>query len=181
MSSLITPLAEAPEFSSGDAIYMDAVLRPNRSLSQRGFQIVMLALAAMSLSASLAFLAIGAWPVIGFLGLDVLLVYLAFKVSFKAGARECETVKVSASQIAISKTCPKGRVGWWRVPPSFARVVIEELNEDEAKVVLTAGGGELPLANCLSSDERRAFGAALKAALHQACSERYPTETQVCP
>ncbi|GIU67128.1 DUF2244 domain-containing protein [Candidatus Phycosocius spiralis] len=179
MSSLITTLAQPPEFSSGDAIYMDAVLRPNRSLSKRGFLIFMLALIAMSISVSLVFISIGAWPIVGFFGLDVLLVYLAFKANFKAGTRECETVKVSASQIAISKTCPKGRVGWWRVPPSFARVVIEEHKADEAKVVLAAGGGELPLANCLSSDERRAFGAALKVALHQARSERYATETSV--
>jgi uncharacterized membrane protein len=179
MSTSITALSDAPEFYQRDAIYMDAVLRPNRSLSVHGFRIVMLSLAAMSFFSGLAFLAIGAWPVIGFFGLDVILVYLAFKVNFRAGARECETVKVSAAQVAISKTCYRGKVGWWRVSPSFARVIVDELNEYETQVTLSAGGASLPLATCLSPPERVAFAAALKAALEQARDERYPTEVTV--
>lgn len=179
MSLSITALSVAPEFDQRDAIYMDAVLRPNRSLSNHGFRIVMLSLAAMSFFSGLAFLSIGAWPVIGFFGLDVILVYLAFKVNFKAGARECETVKVSAAQVAISKTCHRGKIGWWRVSPSFARVIVDEVNEYETQVTLSAGGASLPLATCLSSHERIEFAAALKEALKQARSERYPTEVTV--
>ena len=179
MSLSITALSDAPEFARCDKIYMDAVLRPNRSLSNHGFKIVMLSLAAMSFLAGLGFLAIGAWPVIGFFGLDIVLVYLAFKVNFRAGARECETVKVSAAQVAISNTCYRGKIGWWRVSPSFARVIVDEINDYETRVTLSAGGASLPLATCLSPSERVAFAAALKAALEQARDERYPTQVTV--
>lgn len=176
MSMTIIALDCAPEFDQRDAIYMDAVLKPNRSLSTNGFRVVMLSLAAMSFAAGLVFWSIGAWPVIGFFGLDIVLLYLAFKVNFKAGRRECETIKVSAAQIAISKTCQRGKVGWWRVSPSFARVIIDEVNEYETHVTLAAGGAQLPLATCLSPPERLAFAEALKSALDQARGERYPSE-----
>lgn len=174
MSTRITALASQPALASG-TVYMDAELRPNRSLSVNGFRIVMLSMAAMSFFAGLGFLSIGAWPVVGFFGLDVVLIYLAFKINFKAGALERETIRVTASEIAISRTCYRGQVGWWHVSPMFARVHVEQLNEYEAAVRLTAGGTSVPLATCLSSPERLAFADALKSALDSARNERYPT------
>ncbi len=154
---------------------MDALLQPNRSLSANGFRTVMLSMAAMSFFASLIFLSMGAWPVMGFFGLDVALIYLAFKVNFKSGERERETVRVTAQEIAISKTCYRGQTGWWHVSPSFARVQVNQLNEYEAQVSLTAGGTTVPLATCLSSPERLAFAKALQTALDSARNERYPS------
>ena len=176
MSAKITALLVKPTPAEG-AVYMDAHLRPNRSLSSHGFRIVMLSMAAMSFFAGLGFLAIGAWPVVGFFGLDVVLVYLAFKVNFKSGERERETIRVTAREVAISRTCYRGHVGWWHVSPAFARVQVEQLNEYEATIRLTAGGTSVPLATCLSSPERLAFAQALNSALDQARSERYPSQS----
>ena len=174
MMTRITALPSQPAFAHGQ-VYMDAQLRPNRSLSVNGFKIVMLSMAGMSFFTGLAFLSIGAWPVVGFFGLDVLLIYLAFKVNFKSGERERETVRVTAQEIAISKTCYRGQTGWWHVSPSFARVQVDQLNEYEAIVRLTAGGTSVPLATCLSSPERLAFATALQSALDSARNERYPS------
>jgi uncharacterized membrane protein len=178
MTTKITALDHQPAPASG-FVYMDAVLRPNRSLSVNGFRVVMLSMAAMSFFAGLGFLSLGAWPVVGFFGLDVALIYFAFKFNFKAGARERETVRVTASQVAISRTCYRGRVGWWHVSPAFARVHVQELNEYEAAVQLTAGGTSVPLATCLSSPERLVFADALKEALDLARNERYPSENGI--
>jgi uncharacterized membrane protein len=178
MTTRITALASPPKPTSG-TVYMDAELRPNRSLSVQGFRIVMLSMAAMSFFAGLGFLSIGAWPVFGFFGLDVVLVYLAFKVNFKSGERERETIRVTANDIAISRTCYRGQIGWWHVSPTFARVDVEQLNEYEASVRLTAGGTSVPLATCLSSPERLAFAEALKSALESARNERYPSQQAV--
>jgi uncharacterized membrane protein len=178
MTTRITVLAAEPTPAAG-VVYMDAELRPNRSLSTHGFKIVMLSMAAMSFFAGIGFLSLGAWPVVGFFGLDVLLVYLAFKVNFKSGERERETVRVTAREIAISRTCYRGQTGWWRVSPSFARVEIEQLNEYEAAVRLRAGGTSVPLATCLSPPERLIFADALKAAIENARGERYPTLSTV--
>jgi uncharacterized membrane protein len=178
MTTRITALPCQPAPTQG-VVYMDAELRPNRSLSVNGFKIVMLSMAAMSFVAGLGFLAIGAWPVIGFFGLDVALIYLAFKVNFKSGEKERETIRVTASDIAISRTCYRGQTGYWHVNPTFARVHVEQLNEYEAAVRLTAGGTSVPLATCLSSPERIAFADALKAALDRARGERYPSGASI--
>lgn len=173
MTTRITALSHQPDQDDAP-VYMDAELRPNRSLSNYGFRSVMLSMAAMSFVAGIGFLSIGAWPVFGFFGLDVILVFLAFKLNFKAGERERETIRVTAKEIAISRTCYRGRIGWWHVSPAFARVQVERLNEYEAAVSLTAGGTSVPLATCLSSPERLAFAEALKSALERARNERYP-------
>jgi uncharacterized membrane protein len=178
MSTKITALASQPAFGQG-VVYMDAELRPNRSLSVNGFRIVMLSMAAMSFFAGLGFLSIGAWPVVGFFGLDVVLIYLAFKLNFKAGAQERETIRVTAQDISISRTCYRGQIGWWQVSPAFARVQVEQLNDYEAAVRLTAGGTSVPLATCLSSPERLAFADALKTALDRARNERYPSASPI--
>jgi uncharacterized membrane protein len=176
MTATIIALPTKPAPASG-IVYMDAELRPNRSLSAHGFRIVMLSMAAMSFFAGIGFLSIGAWPVVGFFGLDVLLIYLAFKVNFKAGERERETLRITAGEVLISRTCYRGFTGWWQVSPAFARVNIEQLNEYEVSVHLTAGGSSVPIATCLSPSERLAFAQALKQALQQARGERYPIET----
>jgi uncharacterized membrane protein len=178
MTTRITPLSVQPKPAEG-TIYMDAELRPNRSLSTYGFRIVMLSMAGMSFFAGLGFLSMGAWPVFGIFGIDLLLIYLAFKLNFKAGARERETIRVTAQEIAISRTCYRGKIGWWHVSPAFARVHVEHLNDYEANVHLTAGGTSVPLATCLSSPERLAFADALKAALDRARNERYPSPQAV--
>jgi uncharacterized membrane protein len=172
MTAKIIALQKQPDPANG-VVYMDATLAPNRSLSAYGFRIVMLSMAAMSFVAGLGFWAIGAWPVIGFFGLDVLLIYLAFKVNFVAGARERETVRITANEVAISRTCYRGHTGWWSVSPAFAQVHVEELNEYEANVRISAGGTSVPLATCLSPRERLEFALALKEALRLARSERY--------
>jgi uncharacterized membrane protein len=163
MSATIIALGTKPAPFEGE-VYMDAHLRPNRSLSAHGFKIVMLSMAAMSFVAGVVFLAIGAWPVVGFFGLDVVLVYLAFKVNFKAGARECETIHVTAREVSISRTCYRGHTGWWQVSPAF-----------EASVTLVAGGTSVPIATCLSPQERLVFAKAFQAALDRARGERYPS------
>ena len=76
--------------SSGNAAEPDekpifaAVLKPHRSLSSTGFMLVMMALVACSFTAGLAFWLMGAWPVVGFFGLDILLVQLAFRLNYRA-------------------------------------------------------------------------------------------------
>ena len=174
MTTRIKALANKPQLTDG-IVYMDAHLRPNRSLSFNGFKIVVLSMAAMSFFTGLGFLAIGAWPVVGFFGLDVLLIYLAFKVNFKSGERERETIRVTAQEIAISRTCYRGQTGWWHVSPTFARVQVDRLNDYEATVRLTVGGTSVPLATCLSPPERLVFASALTSALEAARGERYPS------
>ncbi|MFT0862473.1 DUF2244 domain-containing protein [Ancylobacter sp. G4_0304] len=103
-------------------------LRPHRSLDQRGFLIVMIIVGAISVVCGTAFLLMGAWPVFGMFGLDVLLIYVAFRVSFRS-ARAREDIRVTPSLISVRKVDPAGRADEARMNPLWTRLD-KELHED---------------------------------------------------
>lgn len=174
MATRIEPLSVKPPRPDG-AVYMDAVLAPSRSLSPQGFQIVMLALAAMSFLCGLVFLSIGAWPVIGFFGLDVALVWLAFRSSFRSGQRQRESVVVASDAIHVGLRPVRGPDRWWGLNPHFARVDVAAAGTHEMEVALAAGPDRLPLGAFLSPSEREDFATALRDAIARARSERHHT------
>src|ERR1044072_2735832 len=94
--------------SAADEPFFRALLTPHRSLGRTGFAILMGALLFGWMATGAIFLAHGAWPVFGFFGLDVLLVYVAFKVNYRA-ARAREDVSVPRSSLDIRKVAPSGR------------------------------------------------------------------------
>lgn len=154
------------------AFYMDAVITPNRSLSQRGFALVIGALAFINLLTATFFLSIGAAPVPVFLGLDVLAVFVAFKVSYRR-ARTAERVQVSAEEVRVRHESPQGARTVWRSPTAFTRVALEAVGEQDNRVRLLLSGRGLTVGAALSPKERRDFGRALEAAVGRARAERW--------
>src|SRR3984957_17535676 len=86
-----------------------ALLTPHRSLNRTGFLVLMGFLSAISFAAGLAFLLMGAWPVFGFFGLDVLLIYWAFRVNFRR-ARASEEITVTPSELRVRRVSHRGHV-----------------------------------------------------------------------
>ena len=84
-----------------------ATITPHRSLGSTGFLILMLGIGGVSFVSGMVFLLLGAWPVFGFLGLDVLLIYWAFRANFRA-ARAYEEVTVTASELTVRKVSQQG-------------------------------------------------------------------------
>ena len=161
------PAAEAAIFS--------AVITPHRSLSSTGFLIVMLAIGGISFASGVVFLLLGAWPVFGFLGLDVLLVYCAFRANFRA-ARAYEEVKVTATELTVRKVNQRGGVREWTLNPVWVqldRSVHEEFGIE--RLFLVSRGRRLSIAGFLNPDEKKSFATALSAALGEA--RRGPTRT----
>lgn len=144
--------------------YFDAVLRPNRSLGARGFLLLMAALAAVSFVAGSAFITAGAWPVFGFLGLDVLLIYIAFRASYRSG-RLVETVRVTDSMVEVRRVDAYGRGAAWRVPPTWLRVEIDNPGEHDCRLRLRSHGESVVVGAFLAPSEREDFAAALRRAL----------------
>src|SRR5215468_5869304 len=130
-----------------------AVVTPNRSLSHAGFLIVMAIVGGTSFVAGMAFLLLGAWPVFGFFGLDVVLIYWAFRANYRA-ATAFEEVTVTASELRVRK--------------SHDEFGIERL-------FLVSRGRRLPIASLLGPQEKESFAAALGAAIGEA--KRGPTRT----
>ena len=84
------------------------MLTPHRPLGPTGFLIFMLVLGGISVVSGMVFLMAGAWPIFGFFGLDVLLVYWAFRINYRA-ARAYEEVTVTASELTLRKVSYHGR------------------------------------------------------------------------
>ena len=103
-----------------------AVLYPHRSLSPTGFLILMSAIGGVSFVTGMAFLLIGAWPVFGFFGLDVALIYAAFKLNYRSG-RLYETVELTPEALVITRVHPSGKQESFDFNPYWVRVRLAEL------------------------------------------------------
>src|SRR5688572_963940 len=117
------------------ALYMDAVIAPNRSMNGLGFKVVIGVLAGMSALISVFFFAIGAWPAPLFLGLDVVLVYFALKASGRALNRR-ERLRVSAETVEVIEEAGGHSRTVWTSPTAFTAVDLEALGEHEMRVRL---------------------------------------------
>jgi uncharacterized membrane protein len=152
-----------------------AVLTPHRSLGRTGFLVLMLLMGGISFAAGLAFFIAGAWPVIGFLGLDVLLVYVAFRVSYRSAAAY-ELVTMTPSALTVRKVSHRGHVAEWTLNPVWVRLQRETHDEfGIERLFLVSQGRRLPVATFLGPKEKASFAAALAAALGEA--KRGPTRT----
>lgn len=144
-----------------------AVLTPYRSLGPRGFLFLMLGLGVLSFAAGMVFVIAGAWPVMGFFGLDVLLVYLAFRLNYRS-ARLYETVDVTPAKLTVRRVHPSGRQEQFDCNPYWARVNLREWPDGRTVLSVVAQGREHAFGRFLTDDERRDFAAALRTALLQA-------------
>ncbi len=159
--------------ASGAPVYMDALLTPNRSLSNRGLWILMAVLVVYNLLVAVFLIAIGAFPAPVFLGLDFVGLLIAFRVS-NGRAGRAEHVHVTADRVQVSHRHPKGREQTvWSSPTAFTRVAVERAGEHEARVRLRLSGRTLSIAGSLSPQERSSFAAALQCAIQNARSERH--------
>ncbi|MCB1511340.1 MAG: DUF2244 domain-containing protein [Hyphomicrobiaceae bacterium] len=137
-----------------------AILTPNRSLSATGFLVLMSAIGIVSFAIGIAFLSMGAWPVTGFFGLDVLLVYYAFRANYKSG-RAYETVEINPSRVLLTRVDADGKSEQIDLNTYWARVQLEEEAGGRANLSLVSHGRSVPLAAFLSDDERREFATVL--------------------
>jgi len=144
------------------ALFMDAVLRPHRSLSRAAFKLMLIVVILINVAVAAFFLAQGAFPVAGFLGLDVAALWLAFHLNYRAARRE-EHVRVAARQVHVAAVDAEGRAKHWVLNPLWARVA-----RDGRGVIIRGGADQMRVGAFLSPDECESFAAALSAALWKA-------------
>ena len=147
-----------------------ARLTPHRSLSPRGIRIVVVVLASMALLPGLIFYALGAWPVVGFMGLDVLALYWALTWSFRDGRRS-EQVTLWQDLLEIRQISPTGEETRETFNPTLVRLVIDrDFDERTTGLKLKTQDRELIVGAFLNPDDKgsfaKAFGTALKKARH---------------
>jgi uncharacterized membrane protein len=144
-----------------------AVLTPHRSLGPRGFMVLMGALCVVSFGTGLMFYLLGAWPVLGFMGLDIALIYAAFRLNFRA-LRLYETVDLTEEALTVTRVDPAGREQSWRFNPYWVRLKLEPRIGRSTELSITSHGNRLVLASFLTDSEREDFALALSSALFSA-------------
>ena len=145
-----------------------ALLTPHRSLNRTGFVIVMAFVTAVSFAAGLAFLLMGAWPVFGIFGLDVLAIYWAFRVNFRR-ARASEEILVTPAELRVRRISHRGDAVEFVLNPLWVR--LEQVSHAEygiEKLYLVSKGRHVSIASFLGPDEKASFAKALTVALQAA-------------
>jgi uncharacterized membrane protein len=156
------------DLASTEPELFSALLTPHRSLNRTGFLVLMGFLSVISFAAGLAFLLMGAWPVFGFFGLDVLAIYWAFRVNFRR-ASATEEISVTPSELRVRRVSHRGHVVEWVLNPLWVRLdqkVHAEFGIE--KLYLVSKGRHVSIANFLGADEKASFAKALTAALQTA-------------
>ena len=157
MSTVPKPARPAP-------LLFDAVLTPNRSLSRDGFVVLIALFALACCTLGIGFYRAGAWPVFGFFGLEIVLVWGAFKLSYRAG-RLTEVVRLSPEALVVRRIQPSGRMREWRFQPYWLRVLIDDPPRHDSPLILTSHGRRLAIGAFLTADERHDLARALTTAL----------------
>lgn len=149
-------------------LLLDARLTPHRSLSRRGFCLLMLTFGGISFVAGAIFVAVGAWPVMGFLGLDVLLLWVALKTNFGA-AKVSEQITVTANEVTIRCFVRDRQTTKQVLNPRWIQI---ETKVDEDDGMLSLGlrshGKSHIIGAFLDPGSRESFAQALRAALSSA-------------
>jgi uncharacterized membrane protein len=146
----------------------DARLTPHRSLSRKQFRALMAATFLASALISLPFYLIGAWPIVGFLGLDVALLYLAFKANFRA-ARAYEDFHLTYFELMFARVSAAGLRREWRFAPAWVR--LERVDHEEfglQRLSLVNRGRRWDIAKFLGPDQKAEFAGELTRALNEA-------------
>ncbi|MBR0991000.1 DUF2244 domain-containing protein [Bradyrhizobium japonicum] len=160
-----------------DVQIFSALLTPHRSLNRTGFLAVMLFLSVVSFVTGLVFLMMGAWPVFGFFGLDVLVIWWAFRANFRA-ARATEEIVVTPSELRVRRVSHRGQVSEWTFNPLWVRLD-QEVDEEYGieHLYLISRRRRLRIAGFLGPEEKASFYKALVGALNAA--RRGPTYNPV--
>lgn len=149
----------------GEPPVLDLVLYPNPPLGRHGTVVLMAIVLVVGVVLGAGFATLGAWPVSGFLGLDVLLLGLALART-RRFARRAEIVRLDSRGLVVRRLGPDGRTeGEDRLEPFWARVVVDERRRHDPRVYLRAHGRSVPVGLFLSPAERREIARELEAGL----------------
>lgn len=144
--------------------FFERVLMPHRSLPSRNFHLLMGLLGLISFAVGVGFVAIGAWPVIGFFGLDVALVYLAFRLNYRT-ARQSETIRLADETFTVERVTVRGERTNWRFQPFWVRVILEERPDTSNRLLVASHGRSLPIGEFMPPATRRELAVTLRDAL----------------
>jgi len=150
----------------GGPLYFDAVLTPNRSLPRWGFRLLMASMVVFLGSLGFAFAQLGAWPVAGFCGLEFVLVWGAFHLSYRSG-RMYEEIRLDDAALTVRRVEPNRPTRSFRFQPTWVRVAMDDPPRHDSKLTLSSHGRTVAVGGFLSPDERLEVAQALAEAIER--------------
>ncbi|MBR9781612.1 MAG: DUF2244 domain-containing protein [Rhodospirillales bacterium] len=145
-------------------------MHPPRSLGRRAARNIVIAMACVTSTIGLIFWLVGAWPVIGFLGVDVILLSLAFYFSFRA-ARAEERIELRHGNLRVTRISARGTRQEFDFQPYWLQVVLERGDDDQCELYLRSHGKRFEIAGFLGAEEKTDLAGKLDRLLRQArCS-----------
>ena len=149
-------------------ILFSARLTPHRSLGSTGFRVVICFVAAVCMTVGIVFLSLGLWPIMGFMGLDILALWFALKMSYRAG-RAHEDVEVSREELLVRQVNPAGRTREHRFNPFGTRFTVDRHEEyGVTDMQLQSRNRVLRVGSFLNPDDKETFAEAFGLALAKA-------------
>lgn len=151
-----------------DAPLFEEILIPHRSLGPRGFSVLMGATFALCTLITIPFFLLRAWPVVGFMGLDVVGVYLAFRLNFRA-ARAHEHFRLTYFELTFAKVSARGARREWRLAPAWVR--LERVDDEDygpQRLTLHSRGRSWRIAQGVGPQRKAEFAGGLARALIEA-------------
>ena len=149
---------------ANDPVLYRTVLRPHRSATRLGLNVVVATPALAVSGVGAVFMAIGAWPVTGFLGLDVVLLAVALRLNLRGGRRS-ETIRLTARELQVRRIDPWGRRLNHSFQPYWLKVVMAGSVDDDPPLLLRSHGRSVRIASFLTAEERLRIAGELRQAL----------------
>jgi len=145
--------------------HFSAVLTPHRALDQKGVNNVIMITCLLAAIPGLIFFSMGAWPVVGFLGLDVAFLYWALTHS-RQEVNGFEEIRLFADQLDIRQVSAKGREIHHQLNPFWTKIEVQRDFEDRViDIVLRSKNQTLKIGAFLNPEDKRTFALAFANAL----------------
>jgi uncharacterized membrane protein len=149
-----------------DSVIFATTVAPYRSLPPRSLNWIIAGLVAFGFCSGVGFVLAGAWPVTGFFGLDIALLYLAFRMSYRS-ARQRESLRLTQRVLDVERVSVHGERQRWQLEPTWLRVTLDENVQGRGRLLLSSHGKTVGLGAFLGAEERRRLAEDLKAALRR--------------
>jgi uncharacterized membrane protein len=151
-----------------DLPIFEDILTPHRSLGPRGFRVLMAATCGLCTLVTIPFFLLRAWPIVGFMGLDVLGVYLAFRANFRS-ARAHEHFRLTYFELTFAKVSARGARREWRLSPVWVR--LERVDDEDygpQRLTLHSRGRSWRIAQGVGPERKAEFAGGLAKGLVEA-------------
>ena len=148
-----------------DPVLFERLLRPKRSLGPVGFWLVIGVVGVTSLFNGVLFLMLGAWPVVGFYGLDALLLFFLMRSNLRRAERSWESLRLTAGRLVIEHGDQRGVSHRIELQPHWLRVEVNRSEVGQNRVTLTSHGQRFAIGGFLAPSDRARLARDLSAAL----------------